>query len=75
MTEQNASQDLLNYIITQANSGNKDWFGFKQQRIAGINIAYEIAVNHADKLTPEEVVDYVSRLNNAIFDKLIQVTK
>ena len=75
MTEQNGSQDLLNYIITQANSGNKDWFGFKQQRIAGINMAYEIAANHADKLSPEEVVDYVSRLNNAIFDKLIQVTK
>ena len=75
MTVQNGSQDLLNYIVSQANSGNKDWFGFKQQRIAGINIAYEIAVHHADKLSPEEVVDYVSRLNNAIFDKLIQVIK
>jgi hypothetical protein len=75
MTTQNGSQDLLNYIVSQANSGNKDWFGFKQQRIAGINMAYEIAKHHADKLSPEEVVDYVVRLNNTIFDKLIQVSK
>jgi hypothetical protein len=75
MIEQKGSQDLLNYIVTQANSGNKDWFGFQQQRIAGINMAYEIAKHHADKLSPDEVVEYVARLNNAIFEKLIKVAK
>jgi hypothetical protein len=75
MTVQNGSQDLLNFIITQANSDNKDWFGFKQQRIAGINMAYEIAKNHADKLSPNEVVDYVASLNDAIFHKLIKPVK
>ena len=75
MTIQNNSLDLLNFIVSQANSGNKDWFGFQQQRIAGINMAYEIAKRHADKMSPEQVVDYVAKLNNAIFDKLIRVVK
>jgi hypothetical protein len=75
MTVQNGSQDLLNYIISQANSDSKNWFGFKQQRIAGINMAYEIAKYHADKLSPEEIVDYVNRLNNAIFHKLIKAVE
>jgi hypothetical protein len=72
MTTQNASQDLLNFLITQANSGNKNWFGFQQQRIAGIHVAYRIAENHADTMTPEDVADYVVRLNNAIFMKLVR---
>ena len=70
-----SNNDLLNFLITQANSGVKDWFGFQQQRIAGINMAYEIAKRHADKMSPEQVVDYVAKLNNAIFDKLIRVAK
>lgn len=72
MTTINNSQDLLSYIVTLANSGNKNWFGFPQQRIAGIHLAYEIAKIHADKMTPEEVVDYVIRLNNTIFQKLLK---
>jgi hypothetical protein len=72
MTIQNNSQDLLNYLLSQANSGVKDWFGFRQQKIAGINLAYRIAEIHADKLSPEEIVDYVNKLNNAIFTKLIK---
>lgn len=72
MTTQNASQDLLNFLITQANSGSKDWFGFHQQRIAGIHIAYRIAENHANTMSPEEVADYAFKLNNAIFNKLIK---
>lgn len=66
------SQDLLSYLITQSNSGAKNWFGFHQQRIAGINIAYQIAANHADKMEPEEIVDFVTRLNNSIYTKLIK---
>jgi hypothetical protein len=38
-------------------------------------MAYEIAKYHADKLSPEEVVDYVGRLNNAIFHKLIKAVE
>lgn len=67
-----SSNDLLNFLISQANSGQKNWFGFQQQKIAGINIAYEIAKNHADKLSPEQVADYAFRLNNAIYSKLVK---
>lgn len=73
MTVQNNSQDLLNFLISQANSGQKNWFGFQQQKIAGINVAYEIAKNHADKMTPEQVAEYAFRLNNAIYSKLVKV--
>jgi hypothetical protein len=72
MTQINNTQDLLAYIINQSNSGQKNWFGFQQQRIAGIDTAYKIAVLHADKMTPEEVVDYVIKLNNTIYDKMIR---
>lgn len=67
-----SSNDLLGFLISQSNSGVKNWFGFQQQRIAGINTAYEIAKIHADKLSPEEVVDYVVKLNNAIYQKMIK---
>jgi hypothetical protein len=70
-----SNNDLLSFLISQANSDTKNWFGFKQQRIAGINIAYEIAKYHADKLSPEEIVDYVNRLNNAIFHKLVKAVE
>jgi hypothetical protein len=68
----NDSEALLNYLVTQANSGAKNWFGFHQQRLAGIHIAYEIAKVHADKLTPQEVADYAFNLNNAIYNKLVK---
>jgi hypothetical protein len=68
----NDSEALLNYLVTQANSGAKNWFGFHQQRLAGIHIAYEIAKIHADKLTPQEVADYAFNLNNAIYNKLVK---
>ena len=64
--------DLLSYLVSQANSGQKNWFGFAQQRLTGINLAHEIAKNHADKLSPEEIVDYVVKLNNAIYQKIIK---
>ena len=64
-----SNNDLLGFLISQSNSGVKNWFGFQQQRIAGINTAYEIAKIHADTLSPEEVVDYVVKLNNAIYQK------
>ena len=72
MTTINNNSDLLSYLISQSSSGTKNWFGFQQQRIAGINTAYEIAKIHADKLSPEEIVDYVIKLNNAIYQKMIK---
>jgi hypothetical protein len=72
MTTPNNSEALINYLVTQANSGSKNWFGFQQQRVAGIHLAYEIAKNHADKMTPEECADYAVRLNNAVYNKLIK---
>jgi hypothetical protein len=72
MTTIQNSNDLLSYLVTLAQTGQKNWFGFPQQRIAGIHLAYEIAKIHADKMSPEEVVDYVVRLNNAIFAKVLK---
>jgi hypothetical protein len=74
MTTIQNTNDLLSYLVTLSQTGQKNWFGFPQQRIAGIHLAYEIAVAHADKMSPEEVVDYVVRLNNAIFQKLLKGT-
>lgn len=67
-----SSNDLLSFLISQANSGQKNWFGFQQQRIAGINMCYEMAKYHGDKFTPDEIVEYVISLNNKIYHKIIK---
>jgi len=67
-----SANDLLAYLINQAGSGTKNWFGYSQQRITGICLAHEIAKNHADKMTPEEISKYVVDLNNAIFKNIIE---
>jgi hypothetical protein len=67
-----SQNDLLGFLITQAGSGQKNWFGFAEQRLTGINLAHEIAARHADKMTPTEVVEYVVSLNNCIYTKLIK---
>jgi hypothetical protein len=72
MTTIHNSQDLLSYIVTLSSSGQKNWFGFTQQRITGISLCHEIAKRHADKMSPEEIVEYVIRLNNAIYQKLLK---
>ena len=66
------TNDLLTFLLGQANSGQKNWFGFQQQKSAGIDLAYRIAITHADKFTPDEVVDYVVALNNAIYNKMLK---
>jgi hypothetical protein len=68
----NNSDALLGYLINQSNSGQKNWFGYPQQRVAGINLAHQIAANHANTMTPNEVVDYVVLLNNTIYNKIIK---
>ena len=72
MTIQNNSDDLFTYLVSQHSSGAKNWFGFPQQRIAGIYLAYELAKRHAPVMTPEECADYALRLNNAVYNKLVK---
>jgi hypothetical protein len=67
-----SSQDLLGYLAERMDGGAKNWFGYPEQRITGVALAHDIAKNHADKFTPEQIVDYVVRLNNAIYDCMIR---
>ena len=64
--------DLLSYLLTQADS-RKDWFGFTQQRMTAVTLAHQIAKQHADKMTPDEVVEYALKLNQTIYNKIIKV--
>jgi hypothetical protein len=57
--------------VSQA-SERKDWFGFSQQRMTAVTLAHQIAQHHADKMTPEEVVDYALQVNHLIFHKIIK---
>jgi len=36
MTTIQNNKDLLHFLIDQAGSGKKDWFGFSEQKITGI---------------------------------------
>ena len=62
---------LLAYLIEQLDAGKKDWFNFRQQKVAGVNLAYEMALRFGDKMTPEEIADYVNNLNNAIYKIIV----
>lgn len=66
------SSDLLSYLATQSET-RKDWFGFVQQRMTAITLSHQIAQNHADKMTPEEVVDYAFKINQEIYNKIIKI--
>lgn len=68
------SNDLLNFLVAQSDS-TKNWFGFTQQRITAIALAHDIARNHADKIGPEQAVDYAIALNQAVYDKIIKTTR
>jgi two-component sensor histidine kinase len=68
------SNDLLSFLVAQSGA-RKDWFGFTQQRITSIALAHDIAAQHADKMTPNEVVEYAIELNQQIYDKIIQNRK
>ena len=71
-TIQNNSLDLLTFLIAQSGSGSKNWFGFHEQRVAGIALAYKIAERHADKLKPAEIVNFVQELNNELYTKMLR---
>jgi hypothetical protein len=68
------SNDLLNFLVAQSDS-SKNWFGYTQQRITAIALAHDIARNHADKIGPEQAVDYAVSLNQAIYEKIIKTTR
>jgi len=68
------SNDLLNFLVAQSDA-SKNWFGFTQQRITAIALAHDIARNHADKIGPEQAVDYAVALNQAVYDKIIKTTR
>jgi hypothetical protein len=70
--EVKSSDDLLAFLDAQAQKDNKQWFGFLQQKMTGISLVHQIAARHADKMTPDEIVDYVKRLNNSIFTRMIK---
>ena len=72
MTDITNSHDLLSYIVSQASSGQKNWFGFQQQRIIGIHVAYEIAKAHADTMTPKQITSFVKELNNSVYIDLVK---
>ena len=63
--------DLLSFLVQQSET-RKDWFGFTQQKMTAVNLAHEIAARHADKMTPDEVVNYAKELNELIFHRLIK---
>ena len=69
-----SNDDLLNFLVNEA-QGKKDWFGFPQQRITAVHLSHEIAKLHADKMTPNEVVDYAISLNDAIYQKILRYNK
>lgn len=64
------TNDLLSFLVTQAES-RRDWFGFTQQRMTAITLAHDIAKVHADKMTPQEVVEYAVQVNEAIYKTII----
>lgn len=66
------NNDLLGYLLAESLKAPKSWFGFPQQKLTGITLAHAIAANHADKMSPEEVVNYVVSLNNEIYAGIIK---
>jgi len=65
------TNDLLGFLVQQS-EGRKDWFGFTQQRLTAVSLAHEIAKNHADKMTPKQVVEYAIELNEVIYHNIIK---
>lgn len=67
-----STNDLLSFLMSQASSGQKNWFGFLEQRIAGVDLVYKIAANHADKMTPQDIVAFVKELNDEIYEQILK---
>lgn len=63
--------DLLSFLVSQSEA-RKDWFGFSQQRMTAVALAHDIAKNHANTMTPTEVVEYALQLNAKIYNMIIK---
>lgn len=63
---------LLDYLVSRANSNDKNWFGFPEQRVTAIALAHDIAKLHANNLTPEECVNFAIKVNDACYHKIIK---
>ena len=64
--------DLLSFLLRQQELKPGFWFGFPEQKITGVQLAHQLAINFADIMTPEQVANYVVELNNQVFDKIIK---
>lgn len=67
-----SSNDLLAFLDRHKDTDPNRWFSYAQQRMTGVALAHAIAARHADKFAPEQIVDYVVKLNNAIYNKMIK---
>ncbi len=47
-------------------------FQFWKQRLTAVSLAHEIAKNHANTMSPEEVVDFAVRVNDSIYQHIIK---
>jgi hypothetical protein len=63
---------LLDFLVSRASSGKKDWFGFPEQRLTAIVLAHDIAKIHADTMSPSECVNYAIKVNDECFHKIIK---
>jgi len=70
-TQINNNSDLLGYLLKQSLIAPKNWFNYPQQKLTGISLVHAIAANHADKMSPQEIVQYVVQLNNEIYNGII----
>ena len=70
--EVKSSNDLLAFLDRHKDTDPNRWFSFAQQRMTGVALCHAIAANHADKFSPEQIVDYVVSLNNAVYTKMIR---
>lgn len=70
-THINNNNDLLGYLLKQSLIAPKNWFNYPQQKLTGISLVHAIAANHADKMTPKQIVQYVNDLNDEIYTGII----
>jgi hypothetical protein len=63
--------NVLGYLAAQAQTGDKYWFGYPQQRVINIALCHRIAARHADKLSPAQIVDYVLQLNDQMYRRIV----
>ncbi len=66
------NNDLLSYLLAESLKAPKSWFGYPQQKLTGIALVHAIAANNADKMTPKEIVQFVTELNDEIYLGIIK---